>query len=305
MGRCKSPTCLLGKTVLITGGNAGIGFETALALAGRGCRVIIADKNNCEKSKGEIIRRTGNRNIVTKQFDLASLKSVRALAKDINETEERLDILINNAGAAGLGNSYTEDGIHIGMQVNHFGHFLLTHLLVGLLKKSAPSRIIFVASEAAAIIFIRKFFFAENAPTSAFSQWVIYANSKLCNIITANEMAKRLEGTGVTVNSLYPGVVGTPLFAEFFYDLGRFKLVHKLMDVIYDYFIKGFVKTPEEGAQTALHLALDKELETVTGKYFRDCQSIRMPYYANDLGYCRKVWQASEKLVQLEPKEKL
>lgn len=109
----------------------GIGYQTALALAGRGCRVIIADRENCDQSKERIIKETGNRNIVVKKFDLAYLDSVRELAKDLNATEERLDILINNAGTSGLGHRVTKDGLHMGMQVNHFGGFLLTHLLVG------------------------------------------------------------------------------------------------------------------------------------------------------------------------------
>lgn len=113
---------------------AGLGYQTALALAGRGCRVIIADKDDCEESKERIIAQTGNPNIATKKFNLASLKSVRELAKDINENEERLDFLINNAGIGGIGKVYTEDGLHMGMQINFFGHFLLTHLLIGKLE---------------------------------------------------------------------------------------------------------------------------------------------------------------------------
>lgn len=109
----------------------GLGYQLALALAGRGCRVIIADKDDCEKSKENIIAQTGNLNIVTKRFNLASLASVRELAKDINDNEERLDFLINNAGVGGTGKRYTEDGLDKGMQINFFGHFLLTHLLIG------------------------------------------------------------------------------------------------------------------------------------------------------------------------------
>lgn len=112
----------------------GIGFETALALAGRGARIVIADKNDATESIRKIAEETSNKNITYKHLDLSSLTSVRKFAKEINEEEPRLDILINNAGASGLGDQITEDGLQIGMQVNHFGPFLLTHLLIGNIK---------------------------------------------------------------------------------------------------------------------------------------------------------------------------
>ncbi|KAF2887693.1 hypothetical protein ILUMI_18480 [Ignelater luminosus] len=130
-GWCKSNAYLGGKTALITGGSTGIGYETALGLAARGCRVIIAHKNEIPHLKEDIIKKTGNSNIVIKHFDMASLESVRELARDINENENRLDMLINNAGVGGWHNCYTKDGLHKSMQINHFGGFLLTHLLIG------------------------------------------------------------------------------------------------------------------------------------------------------------------------------
>lgn len=113
---------------------SGIGFETALVLASRGARVIIADRKDGTKAKNKIIAITHNTNIETKHLDLTSLQSVRKFAKEINETEERLDILINNAGVGTVGNKHTDDGLHSTMQINHFGPFLLTHLLTGRFK---------------------------------------------------------------------------------------------------------------------------------------------------------------------------
>ncbi|KRT79804.1 dehydrogenase, partial [Oryctes borbonicus] len=115
LGVCKSNTCLLGKTVLITGGNSGLGFQTALALAGRGARIIIADKDDATESMKTIAKETNNENLVYKHVDLSSLSSIRRFAKEINEEETRLDILINNAGASGLRNEFTEDGLNLNM----------------------------------------------------------------------------------------------------------------------------------------------------------------------------------------------
>ncbi|KAI4457685.1 phosphatidylinositol-glycan biosynthesis class f protein-related [Holotrichia oblita] len=130
-GISTSDTCLVGKTVLVTGGNSGIGYQTALTLAGRGARVLIADKNEATESVRKIIEETGNKNVSYINLDLASLASVRHFAKKINAEETQLDILINNAGIGALCDYLTDDGLQITMQVNHFGPFLLTHLLAG------------------------------------------------------------------------------------------------------------------------------------------------------------------------------
>ncbi|XP_044739952.1 retinol dehydrogenase 13-like, partial [Chrysoperla carnea] len=147
-GRCTSKQKLNGKTVIVTGANAGIGKEAAIDLAARGARVILGCRNLtlAESTKEEIISKTGNTNIIVYPLDFESLSSVRKFSKLVHESENRLDVLINNAGAVGLGNKTTEDGLHILMQVNHFGPFLLTNLLLDLLKQSAPSRIVNVSS---------------------------------------------------------------------------------------------------------------------------------------------------------------
>lgn len=147
LGINRSATCLNGKTAVITGANSGIsfyksfqkkskqilglGYQTALNLASRGCRIIMADIADMEDSKMNIIKYTNNSNVITKKLDLSSLQSVRDFAADIVKTEERLDILINNAGIGAATVNRTKDGLHPLMQINYFGHFLLTHLLVG------------------------------------------------------------------------------------------------------------------------------------------------------------------------------
>ncbi|XP_069676664.1 retinol dehydrogenase 11-like isoform X2 [Periplaneta americana] len=207
-GICKSQKKLYGKTVIITGANTGIGKATACELARRGARVILACRNleKGRKVRDELIKDTGNSNIVVLHLDLTSLTSVRKFVSNVIRTEPRLDVLINNAGAVGLGNRQTADKLAVGMQVNHFGPFLLTCLLIKLLKKSSPSRIVMVSSS---IHTIAQFDLDNLNAEKSFSEAEMYACSKLANILMANELARRLKGTGVTVSSLCPGLVAT------------------------------------------------------------------------------------------------
>ncbi|PSN38771.1 Retinol dehydrogenase 11 [Blattella germanica] len=210
-GICKSKKRMDGKTAIITGCNTGIGKETARDLAKRGAKVIMAcrDLKMANKARDEIIASTGNTKVEVRHLDLDSLASVRKFAQNIIESESRLDVLVNNAGAGGLKYKITEDNLQRGMQVNHFGPFLLTCLLIGLLKKSAPSRIVMVSSV------LHKFarFEVDNLN---FEKWYktqqVYNCSKLANILVANELARRLKGTGVTANSLHPGAVLTDIW---------------------------------------------------------------------------------------------
>lgn len=156
----------------------------------------------------KIIEETGNRIIVAKIIEMASFDSVRVFAQDINKNEERLDILVNNAGALALGNKKSKNGNSLVIQVNHYSPFLLTNLLLDLLKKSAPSRIINVSSIVAKNVFL---FDLDNLDEYK-SDIIDYSNSKLSNIYFTQELARRLEGTGVTSYSLHPGIVRTHIF---------------------------------------------------------------------------------------------
>ncbi|KAF2894547.1 hypothetical protein ILUMI_11626 [Ignelater luminosus] len=302
IGKCYCNVYLNGKVALITGGNSGLGFHLALALAGRGCRVIIADKDDCEKTKENIIAQTGNSNIVTKKFNLASLRSVRELVKDITDSEDRLDFLINNAGIGGTGKSYTEDGLDLGMQVNFFGHFLLTHLLIGLLKKSSPSKIIFLSSKLAFFhnLSLDNLNYPQDQVGVVSAYLKIYANSKLCSIIAARELSKKLTGTEVTVYAVHPGVVYTQIYL-------RNGKVPSLTNTIYKLFntimTKPLSRSPEEGIQTALHVILCKQIVKDTGKLFAECKVHRPPAKAEDSDFAKKIWNASENYVRLNPNE--
>ncbi|KAJ3643138.1 hypothetical protein Zmor_025866 [Zophobas morio] len=300
-GITRSATCLIGKTALVSGANSGLGYQTALNLASRGCKVIMADVADMEESKRNIIKYTNNPNITTKYIDMSSLKSVREFAADINQTEDRLDILINNAGIGVAKNNRTEDGLHPVMQINYFAHFLLTHLLLDLLKKSAPSRIVSTSSCMAFVNNLTVDNLNFNDKNNTFLEKITsYNNSKLALLIASDIFAEKLEGTGVTSNSIHPGFVSTPIFTKGYSVInnGLIKTVMRLYNWIYS-------KDPWEGSQTLVHVAVSKKLKDVTGKYFWDCKPYVKPMAAYNKEYCKQIWEATEKYVGLRPEEKL
>ncbi|XP_017769168.1 PREDICTED: retinol dehydrogenase 11-like [Nicrophorus vespilloides] len=308
MGWCRAKVCLVGKTALITGGNSGIGYQTALHLASRGCRVIIADVVDSESSRKQIVEETGNDNIIYKWLDLGSLLSTRKFSEYIVNTEPRLDILINNAGVAGFAEICSDDGILMDMHINHFGSFLLTHLLVDLLKKTPKSRVVFLTSFMA---FLHQLKAAEDINSLSkfknknINSIINYNNSKLCNIISARGFAERLSKHGIIVNAAYPGVVCTSLFASARNRIGYFTRFFKMFQFIGYIILWSFGKSPEEGAQTTLHCAIDKSLEGISGYYFADCKVSKLPTKATDQTFSEAVWTESEKLVKLSQEEKI
>lgn len=212
----------------------GIGFATALELAKRGARIILAcrNKEEGEKAKNRIINETDNNNIICKHLDLASFKSIRQFASDINENEN-LDILINNAGGAFMGNNHTKDDYQMVMQTNYYGPFLLTHLLLPKLKKLPSCRIINVASIMAGICLIDVNNLDQYPKlVEVIGDIVLYSRSKLANVLFTIALSKRLRGTNVTVNVLNPGTVNTNVYRNFNY---LFKIVNY-------YFVKLFCK---------------------------------------------------------------
>ena len=220
------------------------------------------------------------------ELNLASIKSIREFSKNFHKVENRLDILINNAGVMACPKSYTEDGFEMQMGVNHLGHFLLTNLLLDLLKKSAPSRIVIVSSEGHKISNINREDFMNE---ESYSKLKVYGQSKLANILFANEMARKLKGTGVTVNSCHPGLVHT--------NLGRHMNDFNWIRPIYRAILKPFYKNPYEGAQTQIRLAVDPSLENVSGKYFSDCEEVLPSKAAQDNETAAWLWRKSATLI--------
>lgn len=286
-GKCYADTVMSGKVVIVTGANSGIGYETALDLARRGAKVILAcrDEKRGQKAANSIAKKTKNNFVRYQYLDLSSLQGVRDFVEEFKKREAKLDVLINNAGASGMRKEKTEDGIVRDMQVNHFGPFLLTVLLVPLLRKSAPSRVIIVSSV------LHKFGNINDLNNENISYMRLYANSKLCNVLFSNELARRLEGTGVVVNSLNPGQVNTSLY--------RSTGIEKLRSLV----LYTFFKSPTEGAQTSIYVAVSEDCDQVTGRYFSDCSEANMSYKARDKNMAEKLWEVSEEMVKLRPEE--
>lgn len=292
-GICKCSKHLVGKVVIVTGGNAGIGYEAAKNFAERGARVILACRNDQRgiAARDKIIRETGNQDVCFKKLDLASFASVRAFAEDINKNEKQIDILVNNAGIImGKKKELTEDGLLVGMQSNHFGPFLLTNLLLEKVKASAPSKIINVSSNGHSYEKLEFDNLNMEKAGSEVNPFVVYANSKLCNILMTVELSRQLKDTGVTVNALCPGAV----FTDITYSIQAWW--YKLLLPIGKY----FMKSPWEGAQTTIHVAVSPEVNNVSGKYFRDCGVVKSSKRSMDINLARKLWEVSEKICKLK-----
>ncbi|XP_034255292.1 retinol dehydrogenase 11-like [Thrips palmi] len=288
-GRCHSRRRLDGLTAIVTGGNSGIGKETARDLAQRGARVILACRNlvKAEEAKADIIRTTGNSSVEVRPLDLSSLKSVREFAEEIVTTEPSLHILVNNAGMPGNRGKRSADGFDLCVQINHLGHTLLTVLLLDLLKRSAPARVVFVSSMMHlmyARLDVNDLVHEKLVP---YDHLVAYSNTKLCNILTSNHLAKILSGSGVTVNSLHPGAVLTDIWER----------LPSLPRALVKSVLRLFMKSTEEGAQTTIYLAVSEDVEAVTGKYFSDCKEVAPSAQARNADLARVVFEKSCALV--------
>ncbi|XP_038641562.1 retinol dehydrogenase 12 [Scyliorhinus canicula] len=285
-GVCTSNTRLDGKTVLITGANTGIGKETARALAWRGARVILAcrDLTKAEAAAQEIREETGNKQIVVRELDLASKKSISQFADNVLKEEKLVNILINNAGVMMCPFTKTSDGFEMHFGVNHLGHFLLTCLLLDLIKRSAPARIVNVSSFAHVFGRIN---FKDLQSEKSYDGGLAYCQSKLANILFTRELTKRLKDTKVTVNSVHPGSVKS--------ELTRHSFIMSLAWRVLTFLIK----TPKEGAQTSIYCAVAEELQEISGKHFSDCSpAFVAPQGRNDVT-ARKLWDVSCKLLKI------
>lgn len=280
---------LVGKTVLITGGNTGIGKETALELAKLGAKVVIASRNP-GKSKDaveDIKKASGNKEVECMELDLSDLESIKRLAENFIKKNSRLDILINNAALMALPTRQeTKYGIEMQMGTNHFGHFYLTHLLFPLLKKSTPSRIINVSSTAH--FQTSKWSWENINQEKPYDPWVAYGNSKLANIYFTQELQRRVgEGSGIKTVSLHPGVVRTELLLPYF---SKHKFVEFLQTLIWPgwWYIS---KDSNQGAQTTLYCALCDFDKLDGGKYHKDCKVNYLGRLARSEENAKKLWE--------------
>ncbi|XP_069022627.1 dehydrogenase/reductase SDR family member 13-like isoform X1 [Embiotoca jacksoni] len=291
--RCSSSVQLEGKTAVVTGSNTGIGRSTALDLAKRGARVILAcrNKERAEAAVYDIRRESGNNQVVFMQLDLASLKSVRSFAATFLKTEPRLDILINNAGVVGPG--CTEDGFGVEFGVNHLGHFLLTNLLLERLQQCGAGRVVTVAALLHRLGNIDFPLLASRKDVvsgrSAWHHFQAYCHSKLCNVLFTRELANRLEGSGVTCYCLHPGVVYTELCRS----------ANRWLQLLMMPFAKLFLLDPDGGSQTTLHCALQEGIEPLSGRYFSNCALQQVGAKGRDDALAKKLWEVSERLTSL------
>src|SRR5215208_8018317 len=247
-----------GKVTLITGGTSGIGRAAATALAAMGAEVVVTgrSKQRGEAAVGEIREASGSEQVSLMLADLAVQAEVRGLAEGFRERYERLDVLVNNAGLIQAKRAETPDGLELTLAVNHLAPFLLTNLLLDMLKKSAPSRVITVSSEARRGASID---FDDLQSERRYRGFPVYGMTKKANILFTYELAERLEGTGVVANCLHPGGVNTDFGAN---NRGPGILLFRVF--------KPFMRSPEGGADTIIYLASSPEVEEMTGRYLMD-----------------------------------
>lgn len=281
-----------GKTVIVTGANSGIGKALAGELLKLHARVIMAcrDQRSAEEAAQDIRKQAAPEQgeVAIKHLDLASLRSVRKFCEEIHQEESRIDVLINNAGIYQCPYTKTEDGFEMQLGVNHLGHFFLTHLLLDLLQASAPSRIVVVSSKLYKYGHIN---FDDLNSEKNYDKAFCYNQSKLANLLFTLELARQLEGTGVTVNALTPGIVRTRL--------GRHVQIPLLAKPLFHLASQLFFKSPLEGAQTPLYLACSPEVEGVSGKCFANCEVEELMAKATDDQAAKKLWDISMKMVGL------
>ena len=276
------------KLCLITGGTAGIGKATAQGLASMGATIIITGRNQ-EKAADTVAQLkalTHNDKIDFLVADLSSQKEVRRLADEFKQKYSRLDVLINNAGGVFAKRKTTVDGLEYTFAFNHLAPFLLTNLLLDLLKKSAPARIVTVSSAAASN---GKVDFGDLQAEKRYGSFGAYSNSKLENVLFSNELAQQLEGTNVTSNALHPGFVASDFGKN---NPGMMSFVIGLL--------RPFAISTEQGAATSIYLASSPAVEGVSGKFFSKSAQAKPPSaLAQDKSAASKLWEVSQKLTGL------
>jgi len=277
---------LRGRCCLVTGASSGIGEETALGLARRGARVVLLCRSpeRAEASRRRIALESGNDAVEVRLADFASLDEVRRAGTQIEAELPALHVLVNNAGTVHLKRGTTADGFERTFAVNHLAPFLLTRLLLPLLERSAPARIVNVASDAHRF---GRLDLEDLQSERSYASMRVYGASKLANVLFTRELARRLEGTGVTANSLHPGGVGTRLGSDS--RIGRIAMK----------VLRPFLLTPEKGARTSIWAATAPELEGVSGRYFAKCREARTSRSARDADLAAALWKASSEMVGL------
>ena len=278
-----------GKVVIVTGSNSGIGKETAKALAGLGATVVMAVRNRerGEMARAEVVAESGNESVSVMVCDMASAASIKRFSDEFSSRHDRLDVLINNAGAVFAKRQLSADGIESSMAVNFIGPFLLTRELLPLLKASAPSRIVNVSSGLSGNA---EFDFDDLQRETDYKGMRAYAGSKLMLTTYTLELAKRLEGTGVTANVVEPGFVAT--------NLGRNS--GSLLNSVMFTLVRPMQITPEKSAENTVYATTSPELVGVTGKVFSKKQEKETPPITHDRKARRRLWEEALLLMGID-----
>jgi NAD(P)-dependent dehydrogenase (short-subunit alcohol dehydrogenase family) len=282
-----------GKIILITGATNGIGKISALELARMGAEIVLVSRNQSKLDKiaQEIKSATGNQRINTIQADLSSLKDIRKVAEIFLSQYERLDVLLNNAGAMFMSRKESVDGYEMTFALNHLNYFLLTDLLLDTLKKTAQeqgeARVVNVSSGAHSGA---KIDFDDIQHKKSFTGFSVYGESKLMNVLFTYELTRRLEGTNVTANALHPGFVDTG------FGQNNGWIISFMLNIIQ----KLVAKSPENGAETNIYLASSPEVKGITGKYWVDKQQKNSSAASHDEAAQKRLWEISEELTELK-----
>ncbi len=276
------PSEMRGKTCLVTGATSGIGKETARALAGMGASLVLTARDGArgQATRAEIIQGTGNQDIEILECDLSDMSSISAACSRFVETHDRLNVLINDAGVWERRRRLSKDGIEMTFAVNHLAPFLMTNLLLDLLRKSAPSRIVSVSSG----LHGGTIHFDDIEFSKRFRGMAAYRQSKLSNMLFIKELSRRLAGSGVTANCLMPGFVATGLFRN--------------ASVFTRTFVKWIASRPPRGAETSVYLASSPEVESVSGECFYRRKVASTSQESNDRVLAEKLWAVSEKYTE-------
>jgi NAD(P)-dependent dehydrogenase (short-subunit alcohol dehydrogenase family) len=268
-----------GKTVVITGANSGIGFATATGLARLGATVIMAcrDKGRGEEARNDIISTTGNPLVELLLVDLASQQSIREAVASFKARRDRLDVLINNAAVFKFTRAASPDGPELMFATNHLGPFLLANLLLDVLRASAPARVLTVTAPSTVPLD-----FDDLQGEKKFSAAQAFGASKMCNLLFTYELARRMEGTGVTANAIHPGLAKSNLMKE--------------ANPIMRWAVNLMSGAPEKAAETPIYLASAPEVATVSGQFFRDKKPINSNAYSHDRAMQNRLWEISATL---------
>jgi len=290
---------MLGRVIVVTGANAGIGKATTLGLANMGATLVMVcrSRKRGEAALADIKRKSGRNSISLFLADLSSQASIRKLARDLEDRYPAIHVLINNAAIITRKRILTEDNLELQFAVNHLAYFLLTNLLLDRLKDSAKARILSVTSEVHKVATLD---FNDLQSEGTYRPNYVYAQTKLANLFFTYELARRLEGTGVTCNCVHPGIIRTNLLAEYMRIPESLKTIYLRIPRWLRLVKRMRGGSVEEGARALLYLAASPEVDGISGRYFQEQREVKSSQGSYDKESAERLWKSSLELVGLQ-----